>query len=527
MKNYMLKRILFSVFSLLVVIATVMLLVYTLINRNVIFQMDDTWNKKSSNDRTIYEYTQYTKYGYLSYVDYSAFLKNKYEQLYGSDYTKQADYKADKEAIQNEETYLENASVQEFIQQYEAKGHEIKYLTPARSKSGKVKSGGNGYLIAIHEKSIFLRLWDYLRNFLTIETKNDVTDPALTERYIRVEKDPYSGFYAVAGSGTTHKYLLYVDGRFPFLHQNFIHINLGTSYTRYRGQEITQVITRPTGEQIKSRSQYPAQLGTDEYIDTAIDFHTLTYNYNERTKTEMKQFPDQYTSYSYKFSGLSMLENSFVIGIIATILAYLLGLPLGILMSRKKDTLIDKIGNAYIIFIMAVPSLAYIFLFATIGTTLFNLPYKFANAQVKILAYVLPTISLSLPQIGSLMKWMRRYMIDQMNSDYVKFARAEGLSESEIFRIHISRNAMIPLVHGIPGSILGCLTGAIITESVYAVPGVGNLLTRAIAGHDNGIIVACTVFYTTLSIISIILGDLLMTKVDPRISLTSSKGGGR
>ena len=144
-----------------------------------------------------------------------------------------------------------------------------------------------------------------------------------------------------------------------------------------------------------------------------------------------------------------------------------------------------------------------------------------------MLAYVLPTISLSLPSIGSLMKWMRRYMIDQMNSDYVKFARAEGLSEREIYRKHISPNAMIYLVHGIPANILGCLTGAIITESVYAVPGVGNLLTRALNSHDNGIIVACTVFYTTLSIISIILGDVLLSKYDPRISLTSSKGGGR
>jgi oligopeptide transport system permease protein len=122
------------------------------------------------------------------------------------------------------------------------------------------------------------------------------------------------------------------------------------------------------------------------------------------------------------------------------------------------------------------------------------------------------------------MKWMRRYMIDQMNSDYVKFARAEGLSEREIYSTHISKNAMIPIIHGIPGNILVCLVGAIITESVYSVPGVGGLLTKAIAGHDNGVIVACTVFYTTLSLISLILGDVLMAKFDPRISF-DSKGG--
>ena len=144
MRKYMLRRIAFSFFSLLVVVAVVMLLVYSLINRNVIFQMDDTWNKKSSNDRLIYEYTQYSRYGYLEYTDYTSYLKNKYEPLYGSDYTKNADFKADKDAVQDENTYTENASVQAFISEYTAKGYEIKYLAPDRSKSGKVKSGGNG-----------------------------------------------------------------------------------------------------------------------------------------------------------------------------------------------------------------------------------------------------------------------------------------------------------------------------------------------------------------------------------------------
>ena len=77
MRKYMLKRILFSIFSLLVVVMLVMLLVYTMIERSVIFQTDDTWNKKSNNDRIMYEYTQYQKYGYLTYVDYTSFLKQQ------------------------------------------------------------------------------------------------------------------------------------------------------------------------------------------------------------------------------------------------------------------------------------------------------------------------------------------------------------------------------------------------------------------------------------------------------------------
>ena len=528
MKKYMLKRILFSIFSLLVVVMVVMFLVYTCIQRNVIFQTDDVWNKKSNNDRVVYEYVQYQKYGYLNYTDYTTFIKNKYTAIYGDDYYTQSDYLADKNAIQFAETFQENESVQEFINEYGSKnGTSIKYLPPIKYKSGKTKPGGTGYLLAVHERSIVLRLLDYIAGFISVETTDMIEDPNLTDRYIRVEKDPYSGFYAVVGSGTKHKYLLYFDDRFPFIHQNFIHVNLGVSYTTYRGQEITSVMNTPTGELRVLKQQYPTMIGTDEYVDTAIDFHSLSYNTGTVSDTEKEQFTDNYTVYSYKRSGLSTIENSFVIGIIATILQYLLGVPLGILMARKKDGLADKIGSAYIVFIMAVPSLAYIFMFAAIGTTLFGLPYKFANAEVKILAYVLPVISLALPSIGSLMRWTRRYMIDQMNSDYVKFARAEGLSEREIYNIHISKNAMIPLVHGIPSNIIFCLTGALVTERVYGVPGVGRLLIDAINQHDNGVVVAATVFYTALSLISLILGDVLMAKYDPRISLSSEGGGGR
>lgn len=528
MKKYVFKRILYSIFSLLVVVMTVMLLVFSLIDRNVIFQQDDVWNKRNLNDRSMYEYAMYQKYGYLDYVDYGSFLKEKYAEAYGEGYDTREDFAADRTVIQKPDEYLNNASVQEFKEKYEKQGFEIKYLAPVRASNGSVKKGGGAYLVAVQEKSVFLRLWDYMTHLITVETTSDVDDPNLTDRYIHFEKDPYSGLFAVTGSGTTHKYLLYFNSRFPFIHQNFLHLNLGTSFTTYRGKEITTVITTPNDEMITTEQQYPMEIGTDQYSMTAIDFHTATYN-PAATDQDRDLFGDNYTSCTMRYSGLSMLETSFVIGIFSLILTYLFGIPLGIHVARRKDKLADKIGNAYIIFIMAVPSLCYIFLFAAIGTTIFHLPYKFANApkDAKWIAYILPTISLALPSIGGLMKWVRRYMIDQMNSDYVKFARAEGMSEKEIYRIHISRNAMVYIVHGIPGSILFAMTGAILTERVYGVTGVGNLLTKAITSHDNGVIVASVMFYTGLSLLSVLLGDLLLAKYDPRISLSSERGGGR
>ena len=119
------------------------------------------------------------------------------------------------------------------------------------------------------------------------------------------------------------------------------------------------------------------------------------------------------------------------------------------------------------------------------------------------------------------MKWTRRYMIDQMNSDYVKFARSGGLTENEIFAKHILKNAAIPIVHGIPGTILFAMVGAIITERVYVVPGAGNLLTEAINKYDNSVIVGVALFYAVLSVLSLVLGDILMATVDPRISFST------
>ena len=135
--------------------------------------------------------------------------------------------------------------------------------------------------------------------------------------------------------------------------------------------------------------------------------------------------------------------------------------------------------------------------------------------------YVLPIVSLALPSIANLMKWIRRYMIDQMNSDYVKFARSGGLTEGEIFTRHILKNAASPIIQGIPAAVLGALTGAIITERVYVVPGIGNLLTEAINKYDNGVIVGGTLFYAILTVTSLILGDVLMAMVDPRISFST------
>ena len=280
-------------------------------------------------------------------------------------------------------------------------------------------------------------------------------------------------------------------------------------------------MTQSQGAFEMSTVTYPT--GTVE--NSADDLHSATYVAGSLASSEalyQKYYTDDYTNVSVNKNGLSRMGYSFVIGIISVILAYVVAIPLGILMALKKDKFIDKLGTFYIVFIMAVPSLGYIFLFKAIGGKL-GLPTTFDMERPTRLMYLLPIISLALPSVANLMKWLRRYMIDQMNSDYVKFARSGGLSEGEIFSKHILKNAIIPIVHGIPSSILFSLTGAIITERVYVVPGVGNVLTKAINAYDNGVIVGVTLFYALLSVTSIILGDVMMSMMDPRISFTAKE----
>ena len=278
-------------------------------------------------------------------------------------------------------------------------------------------------------------------------------------------------------------------------------------------------MTQSQGSYVKSVITYPTGLAEE----SADDLHTATYAPGSLASNPVNavRFEDDYTNVTTTKSGFSKMGYSFVIGIIATTAAYVLGLPLGVLMARKKDKFVDKLGTFYIVFISAVPSLAYIFLFKAVGGSVFGLPTTFEMQNVNTLMYVLPIVSLALPSVANLMKWMRRYMIDQMNSDYVKFARSGGLTEGEIFTKHIMKNAAIPIIHGIPGSVLGALTGAIITERVYVVPGAGNLLTTAINQYDNGVIVGVALFYAILSVVSIIAGDILMSMVDPRISFAT------
>ena len=521
--KYTLIRILKGALSAICVVVLIMVLVYSLMDRTNIFAGDPNFSKVQSNARTTYEQSRYKAFGYVDYMTYSDYIKGLVASGEIDDETRAAALKIGTTADKASETAVEY--IQKFTQAFESEGYTIVRLDADKKSNGQIKDGGQAVIFATRDRPLIKRVISYFTNMIQVDNIHHVPENVdLGKRGLTFTLyDPVYGGEkfspAIIGNGTQHKYLLYFDDQFPYIHQNFLTLNLGESYTVNRGVDVFTTMTASQGAYVLRPVSYPT--GLEE--DSADDLHTATYVAGSTEASSMlaDRFTDDYTNTITHKNNMSKLGFSFVIGIIATIMSYVLGLPIGIAMARYKDGLFDKIGTIYIMFIIAVPSLAYIFLFKAIGGSVFKLPTLFDMDSTSKLMYILPIISLSLPSVANLMKWMRRYMIDQMNSDYVKFARSGGLSETEIFTKHIWKNAAIPIVHGIPGSLLFAMTGAIITERVYSVPGAGNLLTQAINKYDNGVIVGVTLFYALLTVVSNILGDLLISVVDPRISFTS------
>ena len=526
MTKYLINRILRGLLSVVAVVAIVMLLIYSLMNRDQIFAQDSNYSHMQSNDKETYKMRRWEEFGYLDYVPYSDYLLElkKSGEISDETYTNAVKiaFKAKDDSAATKEF------VEKFTEYYESKGYKVRRLdADVLPGTVRLKPGGAPALFAYRDVPLLSRLWDYFTGIFRVDNIHWVpAEENIGERGLTFTLfDPLYGGEkfspAIIGNGTQHKYLLYFDSQFPYIHQNILTVRLGTSYSIRKGIDVFNMMTDTQGSYTYSTVTYPSGL----VASGADDLHTATYvsgSLENGTVVIKDRFVDNYTNVTTNKNGLSKMGYSFVIGIISVLLAYIVAIPLGTLMALKKDTLIDKLGTIYIVFIMAVPSLAYIFLFKAVGSSM-GLPGTFDvdKAGANKLMYVLPIVSLALPSIANLMKWLRRYMIDQMNSDYVKFARSGGLSEGEIFSKHILKNAIIPVVHGIPGSVLGAMVGAIITERVYVVPGTGNLLTNAINAFDNGVIVGVALFYALLSVVSVILGDILMTLVDPRISFVS------
>ena len=211
-------------------------------------------------------------------------------------------------------------------------------------------------------------------------------------------------------------------------------------------------------------------------------------------------------------------------GLISMGVSLPLGMALGAMMARKKGGLWDKAGNIYIVIIQAVPNAVYFLLLQVYGSMLLHCGMLYRADQP--MTIVMPIVSMALPSISSYAMWLRRYMVDETNKDYIKLARAKGVPNTTIWFKHVFRNSFVPMIQTIPGSLLMTISGSIYTESLYSIPGMGVLLVDFIKRQDNNMVQVLVLLFAVVGIVGLLLGDIAMTLVDPRISFTK-KGGAR
>lgn len=497
MKKYIFMRILRSLVSIFMVTTLTYTIIYTMVPRKLIFKQDPNYNKIATtpDKKANYENTIFERMGYIDYYD-----------------TKELQEKASKE---NSSVTVEPTNANKKI--YEA---YIKKLGRGW-KLQQFKESKQFY--ATREVPVYERVLGFYGNLIQIDhtgAVKDASNPNL-KRYIRIENDPAIG-WSVVGSGTKHKYLLYFNSQFPYIHQNFVRLNLGISYPTYANLPVLQVISQGQGQIKTSEVQFPTGKKT-----SSVNIYTRTYKSPKQADArDVANYgkDDPYTATESNYQYPSMIVSSSIVGLIGLALSYLIAVPLGSYMARFKNTLFDSISTGALTFLMSLPTIALVYIIRLIGSAI-GLPDSFPILGAgDWRSYVLPAVILGLLSAPWTAVWIRRYMIDLQSQDFVRFARAKGLSEKEISNKHIFKNAMVPLVSSIPNSVIGVITGATLTETVFAFPGMGKMLIDSVKASNNSMVVGLVFIFTCLSIFALLLGDILMTVLDPRIKLTS-KGG--
>jgi len=214
---------------------------------------------------------------------------------------------------------------------------------------------------------------------------------------------------------------------------------------------------------------------------------------------------------------------SIRLGLQAVTLGTLVGMVLGTLAALKRNTWVDTLTTIISVTGVSVPS--YVFALGLaffLGFQLKWFPILY-DMQTPLLSSVLPTIALSMFTIATIARFTRTEMIEVLGSDYLLLAQSKGIATWKVIIKHALRNALIPVITVLAPLLVGLMTGSLVVEKIFSVPGLGSLLVTAIQVNDYNVVIACSFVYSIL-FISVMLGvDILYGIIDPRIRL--AKGG--
>lgn len=211
------------------------------------------------------------------------------------------------------------------------------------------------------------------------------------------------------------------------------------------------------------------------------------------------------------------LPISLTLGGIALALALMLGIPLGAFAALKPGSILDRSVMAGGMLLNAVPSFVTAPLLALIfGLTLAWLPVSWTQ-EAGWVAFILPAVALSLPTLGAVMRLMRAGLHDVLTQDFIRTARARGLGPLLIVQRHALKPALVPVVSYLGPAAAGLLTGAVVIETVFALPGLGRYFVQGALNRDYPLVLGVVILYAALIIVFNMLADLIYGWLDPRV----------
>jgi oligopeptide transport system permease protein len=231
---------------------------------------------------------------------------------------------------------------------------------------------------------------------------------------------------------------------------------------------------------------------------------------------------------SYYFEGrpvsqmiLQRLPVSAFIGVQAVIFGLVVGLVLGIVAALWHNTVWDTLAVVVAILGVSVPSFVLgPILQYWLGLKLGWFPIAFFESWIYS---VLPSLALSVFVISTVARFVRTEMLEVMGQDYITLAKAKGLSGLGVIIKHVLRNAMIPLVTVMAPLTIYIITGSLVIEQIFAVPGIGEQFVESVLVNDYAMILGTTIFFSVLFILALLIQDILYGIIDPRIRVSGAK----
>ena len=297
--------------------------------------------------------------------------------------------------------------------------------------------------------------------------------------------------------------------------------------TSYVETQAMALATRPGS---KSYQEWVDQLNAQYGLDTGV----VAGYFKWVSKAIRLDFGDSWyfnQPVIKKFS--SVIWYSFALGLASFILEIVIAVPAGILAARKQYSMSDYAITVIALIGISLPS----FFFATILKYIFSIKlgwvdlygivgrmHESLSATGKVLDIIqhmiLPTITLTVVSVGSLMRYTRTNMLEVLNSDYIRTARAKGLPESKVVNHHAFRNTLIPIVTLLGGSLPGLFGGAMITETLFQIPGIGYTFYQCVVQGDIPFVMFYMVFMAMLILLGNLIADITYALVDPRVRLS-------